>query len=74
MAIVTVGSRDRRVLRGKFVAGLRGAIRQRKLSFRGTCLPLSDEKGHILAPTLSSGPGGPRQAGPRHVLLYMAHD
>jgi hypothetical protein len=33
-----------RVFRGKFVAGLRRAFRQRKLSFHGTYLPLSNEK------------------------------
>jgi len=33
-----------RVFRGKFVAGLKRAFRQKKLVFHGTCLPLSNEK------------------------------
>jgi len=33
-----------RVFRGKFVAGLRRAFRQKKLAFHGSCLPLSNQK------------------------------
>jgi hypothetical protein len=66
-----------RVFRGKFVAGLRGAFRQRKLSFHGACLPLSNEKAFAgFLRTLfredwvvyAKRPFG----GPRHVLQYLA--
>jgi hypothetical protein len=66
-----------RVFRGKFVAGLRRAFRQRKLSFHGACLPLSSEKTFAtFLRTLfredwvvyAKRPFG----GPQHVLQYLA--
>jgi hypothetical protein len=66
-----------RVFRGKFVAGLRRAFRQRKLSFHGACLPLSNEKAFAtFLRTLfredwvvyAKRPFG----GPQHVLQYLA--
>ena len=53
-----------RVFRGKFVAGLRRAFRQKKLSFHGACLPLSNEKAFtaFLRTLFREGLGGLRQA------------
>jgi hypothetical protein len=66
-----------RVFGGKFVAGLKRAFRRKKLTFHGTCRPLSNEK--ALAQFLrtlfrqdwvvySKPPFG----GPKHVLQYLA--
>ena len=66
-----------RVFRGKFVAGLRRAFRQKKLSFHGTCLPLSNEKAlAAFLRTLFRGDwvvyAKPPFGGPEHVLQYLA--
>jgi hypothetical protein len=66
-----------RVFRGKFVAGLKRAFRQKKLVFHGPCLPLAHEKAfHAFLRTLfredwvvyAKRPFG----GPEHVLHYLA--
>ena len=66
-----------RVFRGKFVAGLRRAFHQSRLSFHGACLPLSNEKAFAtFLRTLfredwvvyAKSPFG----GPQHVLQYLA--
>ena len=66
-----------RVFRGKFVAGLKRAFRQKKLVFYGACLPLANEKAfHVFLRTLfredwvvyAKRPFG----GPEHVLHYLA--
>ncbi len=66
-----------RVFRGKFVAGLKRAFRQKKLVFHGTCLPLSNEK--AFAQFLRSlfrqdwvVYCKPPFGGPKHVLQYRA--
>jgi hypothetical protein len=66
-----------RVFRGKFVAGLRRAFRQEKLSFHGICLPLSNEKGFatFLRALFREDwvvYAKPPFGGPRHVLQYLA--
>jgi hypothetical protein len=66
-----------RVFRGKFVASLRRAFRQKKLAFHGPCLPLAGPKAfHAFLRTLfredwvvyAKRPFG----GPDHVLHYLA--
>jgi hypothetical protein len=66
-----------RVFRGKFVAGLRRGFRQKKLSFHGACLPLSNEKAFTaLLRTLFRKDwvvyAKPPFGGPEHVLQYLA--
>lgn len=66
-----------RVFRGKFVAGLRRVFRQRKLSFHGACLPLSNEKAFAaFLRTLFREDwivyAKPPFGGPEHVLQYLA--
>ena len=66
-----------RVLRGKFVAGLKRAFRRKRLAFHGACLPLSNEQAFAqFLRTLfrqdwvvySKPPFG----GPKHGLQYLA--
>lgn len=66
-----------RVFRGKFIAGLRRAFRQKQLAFHGTCSSLSNEKAFaaFLRPLFreewvvyAKAPFG----GPEHVLHYLA--
>jgi hypothetical protein len=66
-----------RVFRGKFVAGLRRVFRQKKLSFHGPCLPLSNEKAFAaFLRTLFREDwvvyAKPPFGGPAHVLQYLA--
>jgi hypothetical protein len=66
-----------RVFRGKFVAGLRRAFRQKKLAFYGACLPLSDPKTFdAFLRTLFREEwvvyAKPPFGGPEHVLQYLA--
>ena len=66
-----------RVFRGKFVAGLRRAFHQEKLSFHGICLPLSNEKSFttFLRALFREDwvvYAKPPFGGPRHVLQYLA--
>jgi hypothetical protein len=66
-----------RVFRGKFVAGLRRVFRQKKLSFHGPCLPLSNEKAFAaFLRTLFREDwvvyAKPPFGGPEHVLQYLA--
>jgi len=66
-----------RVFRGKFVAGLRRAFRQKKLSFHGACLTLSNEKAFAaFLRTLFREDwvvyAKPPFGGPEHVLQYLA--
>ena len=66
-----------RVFRGKFVAGLRRAFRQKKLAFHGSCLPLSNQKTFdAFLRTLFRDEwvvyAKPPFGGPEHVLQYLA--
>ena len=66
-----------RVFRGKFVAGLRRAFHQSRLSFHGACLPLSNEKAFAtFLRTLFREDwvvyAKPPFGGPQHVLQYLA--
>ncbi len=66
-----------RVFRGKFVAGLRRAFRQKQLAFHGPCLPLSNQKTFdAFLRTLYREEwvvyAKPPFGGPEHVLHYLA--
>jgi hypothetical protein len=66
-----------RVFRGKFVAGLRRAFRQKKLAFHGPCLPLAGQKAFdAFLRTLYREDwvvyAKPPFGGPDHVLQYLA--
>lgn len=66
-----------RVFRGKFVAGLQRAFRQKKLNFHGACLPLSTEQRFAaFLRTLFREDwvvyAKPPFGGPEHVLQYLA--
>ncbi len=65
------------VFRGKFVAGLKRAFRQRKLVFFGACFPLAEEKEfNTFLRTLFREDwvvyAKPPFGGPEHVLHYLA--